>query len=116
VLRILNALLVVGVLVSGFVIYSLEHRTRGAERKIAGINDELAQEREDMQLLNVEWAYLTRPAHLARLARKELGLRPAHVLQIVMPDEVDGRLAERPPENPAAQSSDPLATMLKALQ
>jgi len=115
-LKILNALLVVGVLVAGFVIYSLEHRTRGAERRIAQINDQLAQERENMQLLNVEWANLTRPGRLARLARKELGLRPAHVLQIVMPDEVDGRLAERPPENPAEQSSDPLAAMLKGLQ
>ena len=115
-LRILNALLVVAVLVAGFVIYSLEHRTRGAERKIAQLNDQLAQERENMQLLDVEWAYLTRPAHLARLARKELGLRPAHVLQIVTPDEVDARLADRPPENPAAQSSDPLAAMLKGLQ
>lgn len=115
-LRILNALLVVGVLVAGFVIYSLEHRTRGAERKIAQINDELAQERENMQLLNVEWAYLTKPARLAKLARKDLSLRPAHVLQIATPDEVDARLAPRPPENPAEQSSDPLAAMLKSLQ
>ncbi len=115
-LRAFNALLVVAVLVSGFVIYSLEHRTRGAERRIAELNDALAQERENMKLLNVEWAFLTRPARLERLARDELGLRPVRVQQIVKPEEVAGRLAERPAENPAAQSSDPLADMLKGLQ
>ncbi len=115
-LRTLNTLLVIAVLAAGFVIYSLEHRTRGAEQRIAAINEEMAKERDAMKLLNVEWSYLTRPSRLERIARENLGLRPVDVLQIARPDEVDARLAPRPAENPANSSSDPLAAMLKALQ
>ena len=38
-LRTLNTLLVIAVLAAGFIIYSLEHRTRGAEQHIAAINE-----------------------------------------------------------------------------
>ena len=69
-LRTLNTLLVVAVLAAGFVIYSLEHRTRGAEQRIAAINDEMAKQRDAMKLLNVEWSYLTRPSRLERIAQK----------------------------------------------
>lgn len=115
-LRIINTVLVVAVLAAGFVIYSLEHRTRGAERRIAAINDQLGEERDAMKLLTAEWSHLTRPVRLERLARGELGLGPVDVLQLAKPDEVAGRLAERPPENPAESSKDPIADMLKVLQ
>jgi cell division protein FtsL len=116
VLRIVNTMLVAAVLVAGFLIYSLEHRTRGAERWIATINDQLGEEREAMKLLTAEWSFLTRPVRLERLARGELGLAPVDVLQLARPDEVAGRLAERPPENPAESSKDPIADMLEVLQ
>ena len=115
-LRALNTMLVVAVLGAAFLIYSLEHRMRGAERRFAAVQVQIAEEREAMKLLSVEWSYLTRPARLERLARDELGLRPVEVLQIARPDEVAGRLAERPAENPAESSKDPIAEMLKVLQ
>lgn len=115
-LRVVNTLLVVAVLVTGFFIYSLEHRTRAAERRIAELKNGLVEERELMKLLAAEWSYLTRPARLDRLAREALGLRPVEAIQLVRPDELAERLAERPPENPAESSRDPLAEMLKVLQ
>jgi cell division protein FtsL len=115
-LRLLNTLLVIAVLVAGFLIYSLEHRTRGAERRIAELKAGLIEERELMKLLAAEWSYHTRAARLERLARDEFGLKPAEALQLANPDELGRRLAERPPENPAESSRDPLADLLKVLQ
>ncbi len=59
--KFFNALLILTVLVSGFVLYSLEHATRGIEREIAATHRAIAAERETIKLLNAEWSSLTRP-------------------------------------------------------
>ena len=62
--KFLNAILVLVALVSGFVLYSLEHTTRGLERELARLEREIAREQESIKLLNAEWSSLTRPDRL----------------------------------------------------
>ena len=76
--KFLNAILVLAVLVSGFVLYSLEHATRGTgarDRRVSSAR--LREERESIKLLNAEWSSLTRPDRLQALANEHLGAAAA---------------------------------------
>ena len=48
--KLLNLLLVAAVLVSGFILYSLEHTTRGLEREASKFRRGIAEETENMRL------------------------------------------------------------------
>ncbi len=115
-LRLFNLALVIAVLVSAFLIYSLEHRMRAGEREVARIQHEIAEERETIRLLHAEWSNLAQPARIERLAREHTKMRPTTPLQFVSEAELTHRLPERPAPNPAESPDDPLADMLKALQ
>jgi cell division protein FtsL len=115
-LRSFNLILVVGVLVLGFVIYSLEHRMRAGERAISRIQQEIADERERIRLLEAEWGFLTRPHRVEQLAREHAGMRPSEPWQWVTEAEIPARVPDRPAPNPSASPDDPLAEMLKVLQ
>ncbi|MGE0211533.1 MAG: cell division protein FtsL [Parvibaculaceae bacterium] len=115
-LRLFNLFLVIGVLVSAFLLYSLEHRMRGGEREVARIERAIAGEREQMRLLQAEWASLAQPARIERLAREHAKMRPTEPLQFASEAELAQRLPERPAPNPAESPDDPLAQMLRDLQ
>jgi len=115
-LRLFNMVLVLGVLVSAFLLYSLEHRMRGGEREVARIERAIAAEREAMRLLQAEWASLVQPARIERLAREHAQMRATEPLQFASEAELAQRLPERPAPNPAESPDDPLADMLRDLQ
>lgn len=115
-LRLFNMTLVLGVLVSAFLLYSLEHSMRGSEREVARIEKAIATEREAKRLLEAEWANLSQPARIERLAREYAKMRPTEPLQFASQAEFAQRLPERPAPNPAESPDDPLAEMLKDLQ
>ncbi len=117
-LRLLNVILVIGVLASGFALYTLEHRTRSVEREIARVDESVESEYEFIGLLNAEWSLLTRPQRLEQLARNHLNMAP------VLPDQLVGLdgLAARIPPAPASEpdktpaSDDPMADLLRMMQ
>jgi cell division protein FtsL len=111
--KLFNAILVLTVLVSGFVLYSLEHATRGIEREIAGLHRAITAERESIKLLNAEWSSLTRPADLERLARQHLGLESLSASQIVGLDELGRRVPAEPPVRLVEEGKDPIAGILE---
>ena len=114
-LRILNIVLVLMVLASAFVIYSLEHETRRGERRIAEIKRGISDEQEMIRLLEAEWSNLTRPRRIEQLADQHLRLKPLSPLQLVETKDVDAKLPLRPvAETPPDR--DPIADMLKVLQ
>ncbi len=114
--KFFNALLVLTVLVSGFVLYSLEHATRSIEREIAGIHRAIAAERESIKLLNAEWSSLTRPADLERLARQHLGLENPSASQIVRLDELGQKVPAEPPVRLVEEGTDPITGILEQVQ
>jgi cell division protein FtsL len=114
--RLLNVALVIGVIACSFVMYSLEHQTRKTERQIAGLQQDIRQERENIRLLKAEWSHLTRPARLERLARKHLQLEPMRPEQLVRQAELAAHLPERPVFAAPADGEDAIGNMLKALE
>lgn len=59
--------------------YSVNYKTMTKIDRVSEIRAEIAKERETLQVLRVEWAYLNRPERLHRLVRAHanaLGLVP----------------------------------------
>lgn len=115
-LRIFNAFLVLTALISGFVLYSLEHKMRAAERQIIKTKAAIADEREAIKLLHAEWSNLTQPVRLQALAESQLGLKPIAQTQIVS----EAELASRVPDGPAIKleepGKDPIGDILKGVE
>ena len=114
--KLLNFLLVLTVLVSGFILYSLEHTTRGLEREIAGLKRGIAEEEEYMRLLNAEWSSLTRPDRLRALAEQHLGLSTLQARQIVRIEELGARVPAEPVIKLEAEGSDPIGAIIDKMQ
>ena len=115
-LRIFNAILVIAVLVSAFVLYSLEHAIRGEERAIAKLETQIANERETIALLNAEWSNLTRPERLQVLADKHLGLKPVLPDQYVSTSELAARVPAEPVMKLEEKGKDTIGDILKAME
>jgi len=114
--KFFNALLILTVLVSGFVLYSLEHATRGIERQIAETRRATAAEHEAIKLLKAEWSSLTRPADLERMARQHLGLEYPGAVRIVPVDELGRKVPAEPPVLLVEEGKDPIAGILEQVQ
>ncbi len=115
-LRFFNAILVLAVLGSAFVLYNLEHATRGTERQIARSERAIAAERESIKLLNAEWSSLTRPERLQRLAEKHLEIKPIAAMQMVTEAELAERVPAYPPVRIDPTSADPIGDILKKME
>lgn len=114
--RLFNALLVMIVLGSGFVLYSLEHRTRSIERDIARTKARIADEREQIKLLEAEWSSLTRPSRIQQLAAEKLGLATAGSGQFVTVEDLAARVPAEPPPHLEEKGKDPIGDILKDMQ
>lgn len=114
--KLLNFILVVAVLVSGFALYSLEHRTRGLERDISVAERGIDAEIENMRFLNAEWSSLTRPDRLKRLAEQHLGLTTLKAQQIVKLDELGHKVPAEPIVKLEAQGTDPIGAIIDKMQ
>lgn len=115
-LKVFNAVLVVGLVVSAFVLYSLEHSMRKHERHIASLKREIRTEKETIKLLNAEWSYLIQPARLERLAAEHLDLRQSRPYQLVKREELPGMVPMRSVADPSSGSGDLIGNILKELQ
>jgi cell division protein FtsL len=110
-LRLVNAMLVMGLLVSAYFIYRLEHATRSGEREIARIEAQITEERESFKLLTAEWSLLTRPDRIERLAAKHLQLRAMGPLE----SDIPSRVPAAPIIAPGTPGTDPIGDVLKEL-
>lgn len=114
--KLFNAILVVAVLVSGFLLYSLEHQTRGLERDIVRLEQSIAASHEDIKLLSAEWSSLTRPDRLQRLAAEHLKLQNLNAQQIVKIEELGQRVPPEPIIKLEAHDQDPIGDVLLKMQ
>ncbi|MFT3987106.1 cell division protein FtsL [Aestuariivirga sp.] len=114
--KLFNAFLVLTVLVSGFLLYSMEHETRGLERQIAKYERSMAVDREDMKLLSAEWSSLTRPDRIEQLAEQHLKLQTMQAIQIVPMTEVASKVPAEPVIKLEAQDKDPIGDILQKMQ
>ena len=114
--KFINFILVVTLLVSGFILYSLEHTTRGIEREIAKYERGIEEETENMRLLNAEWSSLTRPDRLRALAEQHLGLSTLKAKQIVKLEEIGTKVPAEPIIKLEAEGSDPIGAIIDEMQ
>lgn len=114
--KLLNFILVGTVLISGFVLYSLEHTTRGLERQVAQIDRGIAAEIESTRFLNAEWSSLTRPDRLRRLAEEHLGLTTLEARQVVKIGELGQKVPAEPIIKLEANGSDPIGAIIDKMQ
>lgn len=114
--KLLNFILVATVLASAFILYSLEHATRGIEREIAKYQRGIDDETENMRLLNAEWSSLTRPDRLRALAELHLGLTTLKAKQIVKLSEIGTKVPAEPIIKLEAQGSDPIGAIIDEMK
>ncbi|MBI2717528.1 MAG: cell division protein FtsL [Rhizobiales bacterium] len=114
--KFLNAILVIAVLAAGFVLYQLEHATRGLERDIAALQGQITDSQEAIKLLNAEWSSLTRPDRLRRLAEQYLKLETVKALQIVGLGELGQKVPPEPIIKLEAKDQDTIGDILKKMQ
>lgn len=73
------ALLVLSIIAIAVWTYHVNYNTKTALERISDLRRDIAAEREALQVLRVEWAYLNTPERLDRLVRehnRHLGLAP----------------------------------------
>lgn len=114
--KVINAFLVLAVLVAAFFMYSLEHSTRGLERQVAKLKTGISDERETIKLLDAEWASLTRPDRLQKLAEEQLHLQPLKATQIVTVADLKAKIPDAPIIKIDDKNADPIGAILKKLQ
>lgn len=69
--------------VASAVVFHVSYSVQSLEDELAGLNRSIVFERESIQVLNAEWAYLTRPDRLRALAEAHTDLTPLQPNQII---------------------------------
>ena len=114
--KFFNACLVLTALVSAFFLYSLEHSTRGHEREIAKLKNNILEEREQIKVLGAEWSSLARPDRLQKLAQENLKLKTVSASQFVNEAELAAKVPAEPVQMLTEKGKDPIADILKEMQ
>ncbi|MGI9420654.1 MAG: cell division protein FtsL [Geminicoccaceae bacterium] len=63
-------------------VYGLKNRVQDLEKELVRVEHKIEAEQIKIKRLGAEWATLSHPERLARLAETHLGLKPATPLQI----------------------------------
>lgn len=62
--------------VAAVTAFTVKYEVRDLESRLAGIEGQVAESREEIHVLKAEWSYLNRPERLADLAARYLDLVP----------------------------------------
>lgn len=88
-------ILAIGALVASAVyVYSLKYQTIYASEQIVKTRHLIAKERDAINMLRAEYAFLTRPDRLQTLADKQLEMQPLALNQIVKASELPEPVAK----------------------
>ncbi len=68
--------------VSAFALYSVKFKVQTLRSQIAEVEEQLESERESMNVVAAEWAYLNRPDRIQKLAAAYLSTKEVTVEQI----------------------------------
>jgi cell division protein FtsL len=107
--RILNVLLLGGMIAGAVATYDLKHHGEEVADRVARLDANIGKEREAIALLNTEWSVLTQPSRLQDLVAKyqdHFKLEPFAVSQVATLDEIPMRPVE-PPKRETAMASTP---------
>lgn len=72
-------------------LFYIKQEVREMEQELGIVERNILKHQEAIQVLKAEWSYLNRPARIADLAARHLGLHPISALQIVKYDDLPPR-------------------------
>ena len=88
-MRIVNTVLLILVAAVAVGLYDIKYRSEAAERDVAALHRDIAQEEETLRVLRAEWSHLNTPALLQGYADRLLtDLQPLQPAQIGTFDDV----------------------------
>lgn len=94
-----RTLTVVAIVLTGLMsygLYNMKYEVRRLEAELAGLQHRIAGERDGLQVLRAEWAYLNRPARLQKLAANHLDLAPLTAAQVGLLEDLPKRGSAKP--------------------
>ncbi len=119
-IRVSTLIWVLLVALSGYAMFQVKSEVGRLDQRLATVNRMIADDREEIRTLNVEWATLTQPDRLDALSQHVLQLEPirTYVLgSLDQPPLRDDVAGPHPSTPPAAPGSSELAEVpLKARQ
>lgn len=108
-LRISHWIWVALLLSASIMLYHTSYKVQEQEEQLVRIKAAQKSERENIHVLEAEWAMLTAPSRLQRLADKFLELKPVSSKQIVGLHRLDRILARRDTTQVASNGEQRLA-------
>jgi hypothetical protein len=94
-IRLLHMLAIAGLVSSAAYVYSIKYDTLYYAEEIAKLKVKLRQEHEAIAVNKAEWALLTRPERLQRLADKMADLQPMLITQMARFSDLPARPAKQ---------------------
>ncbi len=86
--RLLHVLAIGALVATAVYVYSVKYQTIYASEQIVKTRHLIAKERDAINILRAEYAFLTRPDRLQALADKQLDMQPLSLHQIVKASEL----------------------------
>jgi hypothetical protein len=99
-IRVSTIIWVMLVALSGYAMFQVKAEVGRLDRQIAAANRQIADDREQIRTLNIEWAMLTQPQRLDALSQHVLQLAPIGTLLLGSLDQPPLRDAAAPPAAP----------------
>jgi cell division protein FtsL len=81
--RLLHVIAIAALVASAVYVYSVKYQTIYASEQILKTRHQIDKERDAINILRAEYAFLTRPDRLQALADKQLEMQPLSLHQIV---------------------------------
>jgi hypothetical protein len=94
-------------MIAGSTVFSVSHKVDEVRRDLRNTEREIAKERENIRVLQAEWAWLTRPERLQGLVRDLTDLRPTTTGQIANMDKVVALSIAEGPRGPTCSGLKP---------
>lgn len=82
-MRLSSMMWVVVVVVAASLLYSVKYRVQSMDEQIAVLRNTIAEERAAIHVLRAEWAYLSRPERVRKLADMHLDMDAAKGQQMM---------------------------------
>jgi len=106
----------------GYAMFQVKYEVMQQEQTLAGINKQIADDRDQIRVLNAEWSYLTRPARIEELSARFFHLGNVSAAQILpldaVPERADAGATLAPPPvtaNPNAAAAHIAASASRSL-
>ena len=81
----------------GVTVFVLEGKVRSLMQEETEIGRQIEAEMENIRVLKAEWAYLSQPSRIQKLASEHLSLKNADESQVITLSGLDARYAEEAP-------------------